>query len=273
MRDGTSATADDKPVYRVLPVSAWYTFTRASNAPQLSAEEQGEVFEMMQRIGQRPTAASRLRAARGGGDMAAEGGVAGRGVSAMYGADEDEHAAAGGSYRTAMAASLRDSESHRKPGAHAGDASGGVDADGDAFDGVGDAGERFMTDVLDRIDGAGGGDDDGAGAGAGGGGDDGGDGRAFDLLGAEGDGDEVAIDYEPEIDDDAGDAGVQIGGDDFDGGAHGGHDADDAAQGELSVRTAEAVCIMALHEKTHSRTLRVRRPMRPAVSMSPTPCR
>ena len=231
--------ASGQAVFNVAPVSAWATFTKSADGVQLSAQEQTDIYDMLNRIGQRPTAAGRIRAqwnSRGEGD---EG-------TRMRGGRDAADDATSDNYRSAMAASVADerdasSSSRGKRGrgdALFGDAAGGGDDAEADRGGGGDFAEDAVHDAISRIDGSGGGGEGGenddfySGGGGGGGGEgQGGDeelgGRGFDVLGREGGGEEVAIDYEPEVDDDAGDAGDAYGEDTLM--AMG---ADDVAEGE-----------------------------------------
>lgn len=238
---------ESSTVFRILPVSSWYTFTRAPSdkdrGAQLSVAEQQELFEMTQAYNSRPpTSASlafqRFRASEavGGGAgsraMATEGGVAGDdGVE--VGA-EDVDGGADDNYRTSMANSLRASKSSRRnPEDRGFDVRGGdLDAAYDELDGVG-AGD--VTEDAARPHG-GYNQDEAAEVDAG---------RTFDVLGGEGAGAEEGVelggvDY---FADDDGEAGATWGvGDDALGevGADGGNNDDNAEDGAAILNSAQA---------------------------------
>lgn len=238
------AGPDAKPSYSAMPVSAWYNFQRASNAPQLDPEEQTALFEQLQSLRHRPTVADALRQ-RLRGD-----------VNEAVGAGDDDGDLGRENYRTAMAAAAAEAESASRKRARGGE--GGAEADGagapgtagggaamdagDYNDGEGGPGD-FLDDAYAMIDGS----VPGTGGGLGGSGMYGvagegptdadlAAGREFDVVGLEGGGEEVAIDYEPDWDDDAGDKGDQYAEAAAEGGVAPALSAADMAQGEEALR-------------------------------------
>jgi hypothetical protein len=147
-RAGGGSASSATATYSVLPVSHWVNFTRAPAASQLTPDEQAELYDMLQKYGDRPTRASRAlerfrEAQRGGGKFTDEGGLAG-------GELEDSAAGGfGGNYRSSMTVSARGGGGGRKRKDAAED---GHAFDGDDFEAAYEAG------------GGGGGGDGGAGA-------------------------------------------------------------------------------------------------------------
>ena len=194
----TVESEESSSVFRILPVTSWYTFARAPSdkdrGAQLSVAEQQELFEMTQAYNSRPpTSASlafqRLRASEtvGGGAgsraMATEGGVAGDdGVE--VGA-EDVDGGADDNYRTSMANSVRASKSSRRnPEDRGFDVrAGDLDAAYDELDGIG-AGDIAGGEQEGARPHGGYNQDEAAEVDAG---------RTFDVLGGEGAGAEEGV--------------------------------------------------------------------------------
>lgn len=144
-------TTSGEYVYRVMPVSKWYTFVKKSNAPQLSVQEQQELYEMLSNSGPRMTKAGqafqRMREAKEGTKrLAAEGGAANDDALELLDGDDD----LGDNYRSSFVRSFKKGKSGggKSAGSGAGDGAMAVEA-GD-FD-----------SAYDEIDGSGGGADGG----------------------------------------------------------------------------------------------------------------